>query len=45
MSAELETRVQERTAELALSNEKLRSIGIDMPTWQDALRRYLATLG
>jgi dTDP-4-dehydrorhamnose reductase len=26
----------------ALSNEKLRRAGIDMPTWQDALRRYLA---
>jgi dTDP-4-dehydrorhamnose reductase len=25
----------------ALSNEKLRSIGIDMPTWQDALARHL----
>jgi dTDP-4-dehydrorhamnose reductase len=25
----------------ALSNEKLRSIGIDMPTWQEALRRYI----
>jgi dTDP-4-dehydrorhamnose reductase len=25
----------------ALSNDKLRSIGIDMPSWQDALRRYL----
>jgi dTDP-4-dehydrorhamnose reductase len=25
----------------ALSNDKLRSIGIDMPTWQDALRRFL----
>jgi dTDP-4-dehydrorhamnose reductase len=25
----------------ALSNEKLRSIGITMPPWQDALRRYL----
>ena len=25
----------------ALSNEKLRSVGIDMPTWQDGLRRYL----
>jgi dTDP-4-dehydrorhamnose reductase len=25
----------------ALSNEKLRSVGIAMPTWQDALRRYL----
>ena len=26
----------------ALSNEKLRSCGIDMPTWQDALRRNLS---
>ncbi len=25
----------------ALSNEKLRRAGIDMPAWQDALRRYL----
>jgi dTDP-4-dehydrorhamnose reductase len=25
----------------ALSNEKLRAAGVDMPTWQDALRRYL----
>jgi dTDP-4-dehydrorhamnose reductase len=25
----------------ALSNEKLRSAGFDMPAWQDALRRYL----
>jgi dTDP-4-dehydrorhamnose reductase len=25
----------------ALSNEKLRGVGIDMPTWQDALERYL----
>ena len=25
----------------ALSNDKLRRAGIDMPTWQDALRRYL----
>jgi dTDP-4-dehydrorhamnose reductase len=29
----------------ALSNEKLRKAGIDMPTWQDALGRYLTTLG
>ena len=29
----------------ALSNEKLRRAGIDMPTWQDALRRYLQGLG
>ena len=28
----------------ALSNEKLRQAGVDMPTWQDALRRYLTTL-
>lgn len=25
----------------ALSNDKLRSIGIDMPAWQNALQRYL----
>ena len=25
----------------ALANEKLRSVGIDMPPWQDALARYL----
>ena len=29
----------------ALSNDKLRSIGIDMPTWQDALARYLSARG
>lgn len=29
----------------ALSNAKLRSIGIDMPSWQDALARYVATTG
>ena len=28
----------------ALSNEKLRHGGAPMPTWQDALKRYLATL-
>ena len=27
----------------ALSNEKLRSIGIDMPSWRDALERYVVT--
>jgi dTDP-4-dehydrorhamnose reductase len=27
----------------ALSNEKLRAIGIGMPTWQDALGRYLTS--
>ena len=26
----------------ALSNDKLRAIGIDMPPWQDAVRRHLA---
>jgi dTDP-4-dehydrorhamnose reductase len=25
----------------ALSNDKLRRAGVDMPTWNDALRRYL----
>jgi dTDP-4-dehydrorhamnose reductase len=25
----------------ALSNDRLRSVGIEMPTWQDALRRYI----
>jgi dTDP-4-dehydrorhamnose reductase len=28
----------------ALSNEKLRSVGIEMPAWQDALGRYLKGL-
>jgi dTDP-4-dehydrorhamnose reductase len=28
----------------ALSNDKLRRAGVDMPSWQDALKRYLATL-
>ena len=28
----------------ALSNSKLASVGITMPAWQDALRRYLQTL-
>jgi dTDP-4-dehydrorhamnose reductase len=28
----------------ALSNEKLRSFGVLMPTWQDALGRYLQTV-
>ena len=27
----------------ALSNEKLRSVGIEMPSWQDALRRYIVS--
>ncbi len=29
----------------ALSNEKLRRAGIEMPTWQEALARYIARLG
>jgi dTDP-4-dehydrorhamnose reductase len=29
----------------ALSNEKLRSAGIDMPAWQDALARYVTASG
>ena len=27
----------------ALSNEKLRLAGVEMPSWQDALERYLKT--
>ena len=29
----------------SLSNQKLREAGIDMPAWQDALRRYLIPKG
>jgi dTDP-4-dehydrorhamnose reductase len=28
----------------ALSNDKLRRTGIEMPTWQDALARYVRTV-
>src|SRR5207249_8361335 len=28
----------------ALSNERLRSVGIEMPEWQDALGRYVQSL-
>jgi len=28
----------------ALSNEKLRSVGIDMPAWQDAVKRYVRAI-
>jgi dTDP-4-dehydrorhamnose reductase len=28
----------------ALSNEKLRRAGVEMPTWQDAISRYVVTL-
>jgi dTDP-4-dehydrorhamnose reductase len=38
--ADMHLRAQ-RPCYCALSNAKLRSVGIDMPTWQDALRRYL----
>jgi dTDP-4-dehydrorhamnose reductase len=48
MDAELvPTRVAEvalrakRPQYAALSNEKLRRAGVDMPAWQDAIRRYL----
>ena len=34
-----------RPRNCALSNEKLRATGIDMPTWQDALQRSLRTRG
>jgi dTDP-4-dehydrorhamnose reductase len=34
----------ERPQFCALSNAKLRSIGIEMPSWEDALDRYLQTL-
>jgi dTDP-4-dehydrorhamnose reductase len=27
-----------------LSNQKLRSAGVEMPSWQDALERYLGGL-
>ena len=27
----------------ALSNEKLRRVGIEMPAWQDAVRRFVST--
>ena len=36
------TMAAQRPQFCALSNEKLQSVGIPMPTWQDALRRYLA---
>jgi dTDP-4-dehydrorhamnose reductase len=34
-----------RPLNCALSNDKLRAVGIDMPTWQDALARYLGARG
>jgi dTDP-4-dehydrorhamnose reductase len=36
--------VAKRPKYCALSNEKLRAAGIQMPTWQDALARYVARL-
>ena len=32
----------ERPKFCALANDKLRAAGVDMPPWQDAIRRYLA---
>jgi dTDP-4-dehydrorhamnose reductase len=34
-----------RPAYCALSNAKLRGLGIEMPTWQESLKRYLQALG
>jgi dTDP-4-dehydrorhamnose reductase len=34
----------ERPRYCALSNEKLRAFGVSMPTWQEALARYLQTV-
>jgi dTDP-4-dehydrorhamnose reductase len=28
----------------ALANDKLRSVGVDMPSWQDALARYVSSM-
>ena len=33
-----------RPQHCALSNEKLRSVGIDMPAWQDAVGRYVTSI-
>jgi dTDP-4-dehydrorhamnose reductase len=33
----------ERPVYCALSNAKLSGVGVHMPTWQDALARYLKT--
>jgi dTDP-4-dehydrorhamnose reductase len=41
--AALELRAQ-RPRYCALSNEKLRSAGVSMPAWQDALARYLQSV-
>ncbi|MCA1650454.1 MAG: NAD(P)-dependent oxidoreductase, partial [Acidobacteria bacterium] len=43
LSADLETPAT-RPRFCALSNEKLRSVGIQMPEWQSAIRRHLATM-
>ena len=39
-SADLKLRAA-RPQYCALSNRKLTSLGIEMPPWQDALRRYI----
>ena len=41
--ADVQLRAQ-RPQYCALSNEKLRQAGVDMPTWQDALCRFAASL-
>ena len=41
--ADVQLRAQ-RPQFCALSNEKLRQAGVEMPTWQDALRRIAASL-
>jgi dTDP-4-dehydrorhamnose reductase len=41
-TAEVKLRAQ-RPQYCALSNEKLRSVGVSMPDWRDALARYLET--
>jgi len=33
-----------RPSYCVLSNAKLRDAGIDMPSWQDALARYVAAM-
>ena len=41
--ADVQLRAQ-RPQFCALSNEKLRQAGIEMPAWEDAVRRYVATI-
>ena len=41
-SADVKLRAR-RPQYCALSNDKLTRLGVAMPSWQDALRRYLTT--